>query len=417
MAEQLNVTQAPPIKIEDFFGDQEEDKDYDVTAFIDQVDKARTMLNWTDAQTVAFAGGYLKGPALTFMKTIKMDPEKVKALDLWSTFKPLLLQNFESFTDVAAAADVIKALKLKDKETYINFANRCIIAKRSMDQKLSDAMKISEDYKQLFRRDVISYFLNGIPDATRAYLMNHHENASLEDMAKLAAQYSKNTKENRAKYVQEMNMEAEEEVTSYVEAFNAQIKTWASSNKGEPFTFIPPASRRGRGGGGRSGAQAYGGGRGAANTGTNRNRGFFAALPPAVQAQLRAYPGYDPNKYLCFNCWTFSDHFASDCPNHPKDKPQELSLFNPPPRRGRGGLRGRGGRGRPNQENISVISPQAGNDSMFPNLLAGMQAQINTLTGLVSSQMGLRNSSGAGSDTESNYFVPPFPGANSSLNY
>ena len=118
----------------------------------------------------------------------------------------------------------------------------------------------------------------------------------------------------------------------YQESFVEQFDVWRKANPSgaKAFRFQPPSAKRG----GSGGAQNNGGGN---KKTANGQKGAQSQL--SGEEQFCKFPGYDPNKILCHNCWMFGDHFASQCPNqgrpsllscvitfpHPEEEPGEVA--------------------------------------------------------------------------------------------
>ena len=389
----------PTIKIGDFHGDAATDGSFTISTFIEDVNKATAMNGWTDEQTGAYASGFLKGPAATFLMTIKMDPEREDEPKRWSTLHPALKERFDYAPDIGAAADAMKSLKIKDKESYSQFADRCVLNKRRMDQTLDTAFKLGGPYKFMFKRVTVAAFLNGIPEGVRAFLLNHHKDKGLNDVAAAANEFTKNASDKKpSRQVDELESEAsvEEIRAAHIEALDNQLAAWNASSKAQPFTFNNP---RAKNRGGRGGASNRGGGGGA-------NRGMqplFQGLSDAAMTQLRNYPNYGPEKVLCFNCWKFGSHYAHQYNGQRRDKPPELSHFEP--RRGRNRQRPAGNAGQKQVNEIDANPPQSDNGGVA-NMIQGLQGQVNNLTGAVAALMS-RSSSDTSSQFDDSMGYPP----------
>ena len=310
----------PSLKVRDFTGDAGVDKGYDVQQFVDDIDKSASLSDWDDEQSVAFATGYLKGAARVFIKKMEWNPDEASIVESWATLRPALIARFKPKATSTPMADVINEIKMKDNESFLDFADRVDLTRRMMDADLASTTLASQDYKTILTRDIKSMFLNGIDKTVRTFLMNHHAGDSVADMVEKATAYNKNKAEKPKKTNKgpiETNEWTEEEVeAAYSEAFVEQFNAW-KKNPAKQFTFNPPKSKNK----GRSGAQNKGGGNG--NT---------AAKPVAElpwYEQLKKFNGYDPKKTLCHNCWTFGSHGAQNCPNPTKNKPKALSNYDP----------------------------------------------------------------------------------------
>ena len=160
-------------------------------------------------------------------------------------------------------ADVVNEVKMKDNESFLDFADRVDLTRRMMDADLASTTLTSTDYKTILRRDIKSMFLNGIDKTVRTFLMNHHPDDPVADMVEKATAYNKN-KADKPKKANKAQMEAnewtEEELESaYSDAFVEQFNTW-KKNPTKQFAFNPPGTKGKNKG--RSGAQNKGGGNG-----------------------------------------------------------------------------------------------------------------------------------------------------------
>ena len=230
--------------------------------------------------------------------TIKMDLEQEEVPKRWSTLHPALRVRFGYAPDIGAAADAMKSLKVKDKESYAQFADRCILNKRKMDETLDAAFKMGGPYKFMFKRETVSAFLNGIPDNVQAFLLNHQKDKGLDELASATNELTKNAHDKKPSHqVDELDVESsvEELRAAHIEALDNQLTAWNSYNRAQPFFFNVPLNKNR---GGRGGASNRGGGGGA-----NRpTQPMFQELSDAAMAQLLNYPNYGPEKVLCFNC-------------------------------------------------------------------------------------------------------------------
>ena len=350
----VSVIIPPTTKQRDFSGDPKIDKEFGVKQFIADIDKNKSLHSWTDEQTAAYALSALKGPAAIFAQRVEMDDAVADILDSWATIAPALEKRFAPAKGYASA-DVVQDLKMVDTESFRDFLDRCTLALQKMNEDLSVNDRGSNCYKRMFKRELTNMFLNGVNKKTRSFLMTHHKDKSPEDLAEEATSFwvslnddskkkkdgnggGNSSKGNGNQGGADMSAMSDSDVMAvYQDAFVEQFDVWRKANPSgaKPFRFQPPSAKRG----GRGGAQNNGGGN---KKPANGQKGAQSQL--SGEEQFRKYPGYDPNKILCHNCWIFGDHFASQCPNQGRHKPQELSNYFPPPRRGawRGGWRGRG---------------------------------------------------------------------------
>ena len=390
------ITVVPPtINTKEFYGEASKDKDYSVTSYINHVNKAASLNKWTDAQTVDYATSYLRGSAAQFVTKLSLTPKDADDVKLWSTLRPRLTARYRGDGDgMAESANILKTLKMKSEETFTDFADRCEIAKRRMDLSLDDEYKESAGYETIFERDTVAYFVNGIPEKIREFLFNHHKDKGLEDLARLATDYSANAKTRGVKF--EANTDAIEttepdEIRAIqMEALNAQIDTWAAGSRAKPFSFNPP--KFGKGNKGRAGAQNY-------NPSGQPTKPRWVNSEAAWK-QIQAFRGYQAGRILCFKCWAFGDHYANNCVNPPRQRPAELNLVEPPQRRNRG----------PPQNQNTNINPVETENPQTPDTngalisaIQGMQGQMGTMATMMANMMR------AGSDTESQPDRPATP--------
>ena len=389
----------PPINTKEFFGDKNKDKDYTISAFIDHVNKAISLNKWSDTQAAAYATSYLRGPAATFLKKLTLDPDNADQTNRWSTLHPLLKPRFLKPTEGASdSADIMKNLKMKSDESYIDFADRCEVAKRQMDINLEEEHTATPGYKHIYRRDTIAFFLNGIQDKARSFLLDHHRDKDLEDLAKTAEDYCANNKEKGVQFMEEISDETSVDQLReiHIQALENQLQTWSKGTRAQPFQFTNPrakATNRGR-----SGAQS--------NAPSNGRPRWVNS--DAAWRQIQNFRGYERGRILCFKCWSFGSHYANNCTSSPRQRPQELNMVEPPQRR-------------PRSTNASAASATPGgqqtaispinNDPVadinptgqLTSVLAGLQTQVSGMTNMMASLMR------ANSDTESNIDRPSTP--------
>ena len=317
-----NVIIPPSIKVRDFSGDPKVDKEYDINQFCVEIEKIQRISTWDDPTTALYAVGFLTGPANTYVKSLEWDPDNKPNVALWSTLKPLLQARFKP-KDLKDATD---ELTMKKTESFQDYRDRISLIRRMLDSDLQPATIASQDYKTTLMRDIRRIFLAGIDETTRNYLNDHFDDQPLEVLVTKAQKFSNNAQKNKneeekansSKKNRQENADIAAMTDEEIEAkFIAEFNAWKKTSREKPFNFNP--HRRGGRGRGRGGAQNNGGG-------PNRQKNV-SELP--WYEQLKRYQGYDENKVLCHNCWTFGAHIAADCNKPAKNKPAALSNYNP----------------------------------------------------------------------------------------
>jgi hypothetical protein len=288
-------------------------------AFIADVDNAIIAGGITDARMAGLAKTALRGEARTWLETqVQLE---TAGLGLWSTLKPLLVQEFSAPLTMVELASLEKSLEHKVGERVSAFYVRCQRYHLEEDADLLPAMRGEDIYKEQFARRVKFSFMKGIrseirsamaglnvQEATAAELLTAAKNAEILTMKKGTAPGGAGpSTENKQQGA------AEQEISALEAGLSEDSKAILAIM--ERRFFNAGRGRGGRGGGGRGR-----GGRG--------GRGGGNPTPPLEVLQAR-------EKAQCNRCGKWVKHRAKEC---------FVNLDNQ--RGGRGGqARGRGGRG------------------------------------------------------------------------
>lgn len=148
---------------------QQYDGSTEVELYIQHISRNQAQFGWDDTQTAAVVKNKLTKEAAAWLRSEEL---MLTNLTTWPHIRTGLRNRFKSQYSEIAAADMVRNLKQKEKETVNEFFDRVVMAVDMKNHTYSVAEKLEAEYKTHFLVDVYTFFSAGLKEDIRIKAMS-----------------------------------------------------------------------------------------------------------------------------------------------------------------------------------------------------------------------------------------------------